>query len=131
MNFMILSNIMMLFPIIVSAYQGRFFFCVYAIITGLASVFYHYLKIYKPLSALLPFARFLDWSLVITGSAYLLYFIYKSHHNYHHLKIWLLLLFVFSLLFFWYGYMLGDYEKFHPFFHIIGQGVIGLIVLLL
>lgn len=120
---------MMLFPIVVSAYQGRFFFCGYAIITGLASVLYHYIKIYKPLSEVLPIVRFLDWSLVVSGCLYLLYFIYKSDH--HHFKIPLLVLFLFSLGLFWYGYLFGDYESFHPWFHIIGQGTIGLIVLLL
>jgi uncharacterized membrane protein YsdA (DUF1294 family) len=90
---------------------------------------YHYVKIHMPLSDLLPIVRFLDWSLVVTGCVYLLYFIHKSTH--YRLRIPLFILLVLSLLFFWYGFLFASYETFHPWFHVIGQGTIGLIVLLL
>ncbi len=127
-NFIITSNISLLFPLWASFFMREWIY--FAFVAGLciSSPLYHYLKEHhssKP--HLFKNARALDW--IIAGGAYAMMYFYIFTKVDSTFRIPLFIALSLSLIFFWYGYKIGNYRKLHPWFHLTAPIVSGLIVL--
>lgn len=128
--FIVWSNVFLLFPILISYSRKEWIYFVMSFGIFVASIIFHIGHEYhedKHLWARV--AKYTDWFFAIAGSAYVFYYIFKSPIQEN--KIILAILFLGILLFFLYGYLLGNYNKLHPWFHVFGQILLGFIILLL
>ncbi len=127
-NFIITSNIFLLFPLVGSFFMKEWIYFAFVIGLCISSPLYHYLREYhSSKDYLFQTARKLDW--IIAGSAYFMMFYYiftKVNPTY---QIPLFIALALTLVLFWYGYKIGNYQKSHPWFHIIAPIVSGLIVI--
>jgi len=127
-NFIITSNIVLLFPLIASFYMKEWIY--FAFVAGLciSSPLYHSLREYRSNEPhLFKTARTLDW--LLAGGAYFMMYYYIFTKVNPLFKIPLFIALSLTLVFFWYGYKIGNYKKLHPWFHLTAPIVSGLIVL--
>ncbi len=141
--FIITSNVFLFFPIVASLYAQEWIYSIFSFFLLIASVGFHYTHYYNQKSfSLTRFLfggkkyknektfRLLDWSLAAIGALYVFYFIYVSPAVYI-LKLTSALLFFASFVFFLLNYKVGNYKKYHPWFHVFTQTLLGFIVLFL
>lgn len=127
-NFIITSNISFLLPLFASFFMKEWIYFAFAVGLCISSPLYHYLKEHhgsKP--HLFVAARKLDW--IIACGAYFMMYYYIFTRVDSILRIPLFITLSLTLIFFWYGYKIGNYEKLHPWFHIVAPIVSALIVL--
>lgn len=114
---MMTSNIFLVLPVIFASIYQQWLYCFLASGLLFFSPLYHWFKINKPDSLYFNLFKKLDWSFAISAFIYMYYYTYKNIDKYQQIIFYILLSLV--LLFFWYGYKRNDYEKWHPWFHII------------
>jgi CDP-diglyceride synthetase len=125
---MMFSNIFLLLPVIYAfLYHQWIYFC---LASGLLifSPLYHWYKITKPTSFSFKIYKKLDWLFAVGAFLYMYYYIYRYIQNLAEILLYFLLSLI--LLFFWYGYKRGDYEKTHPYFHIIAPMISSAILII-
>jgi len=127
MNFIVLSNIFLLIPVILAAQKGEWLYFLLALALCVSSPIFHYLYSYNRSSILFGPVRKTDWVIAISAYFYMLYFIFAKLDVY---QIELTILLALTALFFFYGYKIGDYKKLHPWFHISASIVSGFIIYL-
>ncbi|MEK7588946.1 MAG: hypothetical protein AAB438_03970 [Patescibacteria group bacterium] len=133
MPLIVTSNIFLLFPIFVSFFKEEWVFFGIAIGMFVSSVGFHYGYEFYKRSSMTQSFRMLDWLLAMLGTLYVFYFIINSPEDIN-LKIFLSSLFMMTIVFFWYSYVLQNfkgYRRLHPWFHMFAQITLGLIVLFL
>ena len=113
---MLLSNIFLTLPVIFAALYHQWLYCFLASGLLVFSPLYHWFKIIKHDSLYFNLFKKLDWLFAVGAFIYMYYYIYQYVSN-NKLLFYVLLSLV--LIYFWYGYKKGDYEKTHPWFHII------------
>lgn len=129
--FIVTSNVFLLFPILVSFYKEEWIYFIVATTICFASIGFHYgFEFYNKKSPITQSFRILDWLLAIVGTMYVFFYISESTAHID-LKILFAGLFMLTIGFFWYAFILSDYEKLHPWFHIFSPLVLGFIVLFL
>lgn len=113
---MMYSNIFLVLPVIFSYIYGEWIYCFLA--SGLLtfSPLYHWFKINRTDSIFFNIFKKLDWAFAIIAFIYMYYFVYKYIPS---TKILFYLSLLLILMFFWHGYKNGNYEKTHPWFHVI------------
>ena len=114
---MMYSNIFLSLPVIFGGIYQQWLYCFLASGLFVFSPLYHWYKINKPSSFLFKLFKKLDWLFAISAFAYMYYYTYQKIEGYKGIIFYILLTLV--LVFFWYGYKKNDYEKWHPWFHII------------
>lgn len=114
---MMTSNIFLALPVIFAGIYQEWIYCFLASGLLLFSPLYHWYKINKPISVLFKLFKKLDWLFAISAFVYMYYYTYQNIEGYLQMIFYVLLSLV--LVFFWYGYKKNDYEKWHPWFHII------------
>jgi CDP-diglyceride synthetase len=116
-KFMMYSNIFLSLPVIFAGIYQEWLYCFLASGLLIFSPLYHWYRIIKPTSFSFRLYKKLDWSFAISAFIYMYYFTYQNIYGYKQFIFYILLSLV--LVFFWYGYKKKDYEKWHPYFHII------------
>lgn len=114
---MLLSNTFLALPVVFSAIYQEWLYCFLASGLLIFSPLYHWFKIIKPNSLSFRLFKKLDWVFAISAFIYMYYYTYQNVKGYGQVIFYMLLSLV--LVFFWYGYKKGDYERVHPWFHII------------
>jgi hypothetical protein len=114
---MMFSNIFLFFPVLFAFIYHQWLYFFFA--TGLLifSPSYHIYKIFHPKSFFFKILKEGDWIFAISAFIYMYYYTYQNIEGYKQIIFYILLSLV--LIFFWYGYKKNDYEKWHPWFHII------------
>ena len=123
---MMISNLFLFIPVIISAWKGEWVYFLIALGASISSSLYHYLRIYRFKSRFFKRIKEMDWIFAIISYAYMFYFIFKKVPSEFQLSL-AVVLFT-TILFFWYGFKKGNYMKLHPWFHIFASIVSGLIV---
>lgn len=141
--FIVTSNLFLVFPMVAAFYVQEWIYLFFTVCIFVASIGFHYTfyhnkndfslssflfkkKKYKSMKAF----RVADWAFAIIGSLYVFNYIYMSPAN-DNLKGLFAFLFMATLLFFFYTFKIGNYNKYHPWFHVFSQTVLGFIVLVL
>ncbi len=120
------SNIFLLVPTLISVWKGEWVYFAFCAGLCVASPVYHYLSLYNRKSKIFPFFRAFDWVVGIGSYGGMYYYIfYKVPVVY---QISLATMLTLTIVFFIYGFKFGDYDKSHPWFHIIAFLVSGLII---
>ena len=114
---MIFSNIFLALPVIFASIYHQWLYCFLASGLLVFSPLYHWFKIIKPNSLYFNLFKKLDWIFAVGAFAYMYYYTYQNIEWYKQIIFYVLLSMI--LIFFWYGYKKSDYEKMHPWFHII------------
>lgn len=127
MHFIILSNIFLLFPVIASFLKGEWIYFAFAFGLLITSPCYHSCRIYWPTSRWHTFWRGTDWLIAVGAYIYMFHFVFSRVPQ--NLEGWFAASLILSVLFFWYGFKFGTYDKFHPWFHVIAPLISGFIVL--
>lgn len=128
MNFMMVSNLFLILPVIAAAVVHEWLYFTFAVVLVIVSSLYHYLSERKQTASLLfNAARTFDWSIAIAAYIYMYYFIVTYVSTAHRLLL-MIPLFL-TIVFFWYGYKFGTYKTFHPWFHVFASIISVVIVL--
>jgi len=122
---MLFSNIFLVLPVIFSVIYHQWLYCFLASGLLIFSPLYHLFRIIKHNSLCFNIFKKLDWLFAVMAFIYMYYYVYMFVLNY---KLLFYILLSFVLVYFWYGYKKGDYNKTHPWFHIIAP-IISLAIL--
>jgi hypothetical protein len=114
--FMMVSNIFLIVPAIVAGTYHQWLYCFFASGIFIFSPFFHWYRIKNSISTYFRTFKTIDWLFAVSAFLYMYYYTYRYTDNYRPALIILLTLVV---VFFWYGWKHGSYEKFHPWFHIL------------
>ncbi|MFA6514986.1 MAG: hypothetical protein WCT42_01830 [Candidatus Paceibacterota bacterium] len=114
---MMISNIFLVLPVIFAGVYHQWLYCFLASGLLVFSPLYHWYKINKTTSFSFNLFKKLDWMFAIGAFIYMYYYTYQNIEGYNQIIFYILLSLI--LVFFWYGYKKNDYEKWHPWFHII------------
>lgn len=124
--FMLSSNIFLAIPVVIAFYKSEWIYFFFALGLFIFSPLYHFFDIYNDSSNFLQLFRALDWINALGAYIYMYYFIFfKLPKKY---RIFLFVFLTLTVIFFIYGYKFGNYEIWHPYFHILAPIVSGLIV---
>ncbi len=121
---MMLSNIFLGLPVLFAGIYHEWLYLFFASGLFIFSPLYHWYKINKPKSLLF---KLFDWMFALGSFVYMYYYVYK--HAPANYKIFLYIALSLVVLFFWYGWKRADYEKMHPWFHIIAPIVSSIILI--
>ena len=113
---MMLSNIFLSLPVIFAVIYHQWIYCFLASGLLIFSPLYHWFKINKNDSLYFNIFKKLDWLFALSAFIYMYYYVHQYILT-NNLPLYILLTFI--LIYFWYGYKKGDYEKTHPWFHVI------------
>lgn len=111
------SNIFLALPVVFAFIHQQWLYCFLASGLLIFSPLYHWYKLSHPKSLLFNIFKKGDWIFAISAFIYMYYYVYQYIQTKKQLIFYILLSLV--LVFFWYGYKKNDYEKWHPWFHII------------
>lgn len=114
---MMFSNIFLILPVIFAGFYHQWLYCFLASGLLVFSPLYHWYKINKPISFSFKLFKKLDWIFAISAFIYMYYYTYQNIEGYKQFLFYILLSLV--LIFFWYGYKKNDYQKWHPWFHVV------------
>lgn len=115
---MVLSNIFLVLPVATSIIFEQWMYLFFAGGLLIFSPLFHWYRIVDQESAYYGIFRKLDWLFAAGGSFYMYYYVSE---NLSGEIAWLLYLLISSVIaFFWYGWLIGNYKKLHPWFHVIG-----------
>ena len=114
---MMYSNIFLSLPVIFAGIYDQYLYCFFASGLLIFSPLYHWYRINKHNSFSFIIFKKLDWSFAIGAFIYMYYYTFKNIEGYKEVTFCILLSLV--LVFFWYGYKKNDYEKWHPWFHVV------------
>jgi multisubunit Na+/H+ antiporter MnhE subunit len=131
--FIVTSNVFLLFPLFVAFFKKEWVYFGITLGIFVASIGFHYGYEFHRKNPLTQKFRILDWLLAMLGTLYVFYFITQSDARMS-MKVLFAALFMITLTFFWYSYILKNYEgykKLHPWFHVFSPIVLGFIVLFL
>ena len=127
-NYIITSNIFLLFPVIAAFWAREWLYFSIAFGLIIFSTIYHYLSELNPSKTLLlKISKNLDWILASCGYIYMFYYVFTRVNPLF--KIPLFIALALTLVFFYYGYKFGNYKKLHPWFHFITFTISGIIVI--
>ena len=127
-RFMMVSNIFLGLPVLFAAIYHEWLYCFFASGLFVFSPLFHFYRIHKPHSVMFRIYKVLDWMFAISAFVYMYYYIYEYAHDVTQSILFLLLSSV--VFFFWYGWKRVDYEKYHPWFHIVAPIVSSAILIL-
>ncbi len=113
---MIWSNTFLLFPVFFSLIYKEYLYLFFSIGIAVFSTLYH-LYSRKRHHGLFKLFRMFDWLFAIGSFTYM--YLYSYLYMSSVVKIMFIILLTLVILFFFYGWKRGDYEKLHPWFHII------------
>lgn len=123
---MMWSNIFLILPVIFSfIYKENIYFFL-ALGLFILSPLYHLWSIKKFKN--IKIIKYLDWIFAISAFFYMYLYTYLYVVNIYKKYILYILLF-FVVVFFWYGWKKGYYEKLHPWFHVVAPIVSSLILI--
>jgi len=131
--FIVTSNVFLLFPIIAAYYRHQWIYFSIAVAMFVASAGFHYELNLDKKNPMTKKFQILDWLFAGLGTMYVFYFINQSPADFS-LKALFAILFMLTLGFFWYSFILKDYKDYtrlHPWFHVLVQTLLGFIVLFL
>ena len=115
--FMMLSNIFLILPVFFAALYHEWLYCFFASGLFIFSPLFHWYKITNPSSVQYRVFRKVDWAFAIAAFLYMYYYVYQYIDGANAVVLYMLL--SITIVFFWYGWRRGDYEKWHPWFHIV------------
>lgn len=124
---MMLSNVFLGLPVIFAAIYHEWLYCFFASGLFVFSPLFHWYRTSNPKSFLFQLFKTLDWLLAVSAFIYMYYYIYQYTRGRETPILSLSLSLV--IVFFWYGWKRADYEKFHPWFHIVAPIVSSLILI--
>ena len=114
---MMFSNVFLALPVIFAGIYQEWLYGFLASGLLIFSPLYHWFKINRPVSFAFQLFKKLDWIFATSAFVYMYYYTYHNIGGYKQIIFHILLSLV--LVFFWYGYKKNDYQKWHPWFHII------------
>jgi len=114
---MMLSNIFLALPVIFAGIYHQWLYFFFASGLFIFSPLYHFSKTKNPHSYYFKIFKNLDWLFAVGAFLYMYY--YVSIHIFNNWRIIFYLLLSLVILFFLYGWKKGDYQKWHPWFHIV------------
>jgi len=127
-RFMIFSNIFLILPVIFAGVYHQWLYCFFATGLFIFSPLFHWYRTNSVNSILYSLFKTLDWIFAVCAFIYMYYYIYEYTQG--SIKLMLFILLSLVVLFFWYGWKRADYEKYHPWFHIVAPLVSSLILIL-
>lgn len=116
-EFIVTSNIFFAAPILAAFWMHEWVYFYLAIVAGIVSPIFHYLFESEPRTLICRMLRVLDWSIAVFAYCYMFYFIFAKDAPSFRAPLALGL--VASIIFFWYGFRSSNYEKLHPWFHVV------------
>ncbi len=127
-KFIVTSNIFLFIPVFAAVHVQEWAYAAIGFSACIFSPIYHYLKSNNSKHiVLLDIIRDLDWLSAIASYGYMYYFIItKVNPDY---KSYFIAALTLTMVFFWYGFKFGNYNKTHPWFHVTLPLVSALIVL--
>lgn len=125
---MMISNIFLFLPVIAAAWVGEWIYFSIAFGLSIFSPIYHYLSEFnRSNEKSFKIAKTMDWVFALSAYIYMYYYIFTKVNPSQQILFAILL--SLTAIFFWYGYKVSDYKKYHPWFHIIGPIISALIVI--
>lgn len=125
---MMLSNIFLILPVIFAALYHQWLYCFFASGIFIFSPLFHWQRITNPASIQFQIFKIADWSFAVGAFVYMYYFIYQYISGQAQNILYFLLTLV--VIFFWYGWRRGEYDVWHPWFHIAAPIVSSLILII-
>ncbi len=124
---MMFSNIFLILPVIFALIYQEWLYFLLAFGLFIFSPLFHWYKIKYYKSYKFNLFMTLDWVFAVVAFIYMYIYTYKNLIDfYRYIFITLLTLII---LFFFYGWKRGDYEKWHPIFHVLAPIVSSLILI--
>ncbi|MHB1087014.1 MAG: hypothetical protein ACYCZ0_04690 [Minisyncoccota bacterium] len=123
---MIFSNVFLVLPVIFAALYGEWLYLFFA--TGLVifSPLYHWYRKHSPRSLMYPIFMWCDTAFAVGAFSYM--YFYSYFYAPHQYKILLLSALSLIVAFYLYGRR-KDYERLHPWFHILAPIISSLILI--
>lgn len=125
--FMMISNIFLVLPVIFAAIYQEWLYCFFASGLFIFSPLYHWTKITAIKSGYFVLFKTSDWLFAFGAFFYMYFYVNQNISSWWEITLYLLLSFV--ILFFLYGWRKADYEKWHPWFHIVAPVVSSIILI--
>lgn len=125
-DFIVSSNVFFLFPVVASIFKKEWIYCAISTAAIIASFTYHNLRISGSHLPEYAWARTADWLVALCAYGYMYYFTFRKARPKR--RMYLTVFLTATLVFFFYGFLLGDYDTLHPLFHIAIGIVSGIIV---
>ncbi len=127
-SFMMFSNIFLGLPVIFAVIYQQWLYSFFASGLFVFSPLFHCYRINNSNPSLFKLFNLFDWLFAIGAFIYMYFYVYQYIEGQS--KILLLILLSLVVIFFWYGWKKADYEKLHPWFHVIAPIVSSLILIL-
>ncbi len=126
-RFIMLSNVFLILPVIFAALYHQWLYCFFATGLFIFSRLFHWYRISNRSSQLFQIFKTADWMFAVGAFLYMYFYIYTYTKG----KVELILntLLTLVVVFFWYGWKRADYEKLHPWFHVVAPVVSSLILI--
>ncbi len=124
--FMMFSNLFLGLPVLFAALYHEWLYCFFASGIFVFSPLFHWWRVSKRSSFSFRVFKILDWLFAIGAFVYMYFYIHQYAEGLSVPILYCVLTLV--VVFFWYGWKRADYEKFHPWFHIIAPLVSSLIL---
>ncbi len=112
-----LSNIFLIMPVLFAGAYHQWLYFFFASGLCIFSPLYHWYKTKNPQSPSFILYKTCDWAFALGAFVYMYYYIYRNVFGQSKTILYILLSLV--VAFFWYGWKRADYEKLHPWFHVI------------
>ena len=113
---MMFSNVFLILPVIFSAMYHEWLYFFFAAGLVIFSPLYHWYKFHRPNSTAFPIFMWCDTAFALGAFLYMYFYVYR--YTPQEFKLLLFGSLSAVVLFFWYGRR-ADYDKLHPWFHII------------
>ena len=126
-NFLMFSNIFLLLPVIFSIIYQEWLYLFFSTGISLFSTLYHWESIHLKRMDIHKKFRLLDWLFAIGSFSYMYFYTYINTAS--TIRFFLISYLTIVILFFFYGWKAGNYEKLHPWFHIIA-GMVSAVILI-
>ncbi len=124
---MMFSNLFLILPVISAAQYHEWLYCFFASGLFIFSPLFHWYRISDTSSIYFRVFKKADWIFAIGAFLYMYYYIYAFISGRQQLALFILLTLV--VWFFWYGWRRGEYDTWHPWFHIVAPIVSSVILI--
>lgn len=123
---MMISNVFLILPVVYATIYHEWLYLFFASGIFVFSPLYHWYKMTRSHSIQFRVYKAADWMFALGAFMYMYYYIYVHLMGQSQLTLFALL--SLTVVFFWYGWQRADYEKYHPWFHIIAPIVSSVIL---
>jgi hypothetical protein len=124
---MMLSNMFLLLPVLLAVWYGEWLYALIAFGLVVFSPLFHWYRITNQKSFAYWACRRIDWIFAVIAFFFMYYYVALNIRGATAFVLYAALSSI--IIFFWYGWKKGDYDKLHPWFHTIAP-IVSIVILI-